>query len=130
MFTVLFTGNQYCRQRKADKKRLFKQTFPSVYEIFSLIKKSKKQNLAILLQQIESYIFTQRIALRLTTDHPTIPFWTIHDSLVTTKTHIELVEKIVRDELLDCIGLPPTLKREYWDKNVLQNEIERIKAMK
>jgi hypothetical protein len=130
MFTVLFTGNQYSGQRKADKKRLFKKTFPSVYEIFSQIKKSKKQNLAILLQQIESYIFTQRIALRLTTDYPTIPFWTIHDSVVTTKTHIELVEKIVREELLDCIGLPPTLKREYWDKKVLQKEIDRIKAIK
>ena len=130
MFTVLFTSNKYSGQRKADKKRLFKKIYPSVYEIFSLIKKSKKQNLAILLQQIESYIFTQRIALRLTTYHPTIPFWTIHDSIVTTVSNVDIVEAIVRDELLNCIGLPPTLKREYWDKKVLQKEIARIKAIK
>ncbi len=130
MFEVLFTDNRYIAQNGADKKRLFKDTFPTVYKVFSSLKRVEKENLPKLLQQIESYIFTKRIGLRLARDHPNIPFWTIHDSVVTTKTHIEVVEKIVREELLDCIGLPPTLKREYWDKTLLQKEIDRIKAIK
>jgi hypothetical protein len=128
MFTVLFTDNRFINQKDADKKRLFKETFPNVYEVFKRVKQVKSENLPKLLQQMESYIFTKRIGLRLAREHPNIPFWTIHDSIVTTVSNVDKVEKIVEEELLDCIGLPPTLKREYWDKTILQKEIDRIKS--
>jgi len=128
MFEVLFTDNRYMGQIGANKKRLFKASFPTVYDIFSRLKRLEKRKLPILLQQIESYIFTKRIGLRLAREHPNIPFWTIHDSVVTTVSNADIVEKIAQDELLKCIGLPPTLKREYWYKCILKAKINWIKS--
>ena len=127
MFMVLFTGNRFLGQEEALYKRFFKETYPTVYECFKQIKSAQKEHLPILLQQIESYIFLKRIGLRIAKEHPNIPFWTIHDSVVTTVTHVDLVERIASEELEKCIGLRPNMKREYWGKGVLIKEILRMK---
>ncbi|SIN85702.1 hypothetical protein [Chitinophaga niabensis] len=126
MFMVLFTDNRFLGQKEAGYKRLFKETYPTVYNCFKLIKSAQKENLPILLQQIESYIFLKRIGLRIAKEHPNVPFWTIHDSVVTTLTHVDLVEKVAIEELEKCIGLKPSMKREYWGKGVLLREILRM----
>ncbi len=130
IFMVLFTGNSFIGQKEAEYKRIFKEAFPTVYEVFSSIKSSKKENLPILLQQIESHIFIKRIGLRMAKEHPNVPFWTIHDSIVTTVSNADFVERIAKEELEICIGLKPTMKREYWEKRFLQKEIRKIKLLK
>lgn len=114
IFTVLFTGNQFIGQHEAGPKRVFKDRFPTVYKIFSLIKKEDKTNLPKLLQRIESYIILDRVCKKIAEERPYLPIFTIHDSVITTVGNEGYIEAIMREELTLCIGYKPSLKIEYW----------------
>jgi hypothetical protein len=43
-----------------------------------------------------------------------IPLYTIHDSIATTEEYSEIVNKVIYEKLTEYIGIPPTLKTEYW----------------
>ncbi len=55
-FTVLFTHNSFIAQPEAASKRVFRDWFPQLYKMTSLIKSKHSPNLPILLQRLESYI--------------------------------------------------------------------------
>lgn len=114
MFIVLFTDNRFIGQPEAEPKRIFKELFPTVYEITSLIKKNAANNLPILLQRIESYIMYHRIVPRITKESPDLPIFTLHDSIVTLKGHEDYVENVMKEEFGKCLGFPPHFKKEYW----------------
>lgn len=101
----------------------FKEVFPSVYFIFSRVKFSKKgtkksekvhRALAVCLQAFEAELFLNRICKRISEINPNIPLFTIHDSVVTTLEHQELVAEIVKDEIFRAINIVPILNIEEW----------------
>jgi hypothetical protein len=51
---------------------------------------------------------------RLKKEHPTVPIWTIHDSIATIEEYLPLVEEVMREECMKLIGSVPKLKREKW----------------
>lgn len=115
IFTVLFTGNQFIGQQEAGPKRIFKNRFPTVYEVFSLLKRNYKKGHAILLQRIESYVVLDIISPRIRRERPDMPIYTIHDCIVTTFDNEDYLRIIMEEELISVIGHKPTLKPEYWD---------------
>jgi len=115
IFTVLFTGNQFIGQQDAGPKRIFKNRFPTVYEVFSLLKRNYKEGLSILLQRIESYIVLDVICQRIRQERPDMPIFTIHDCIITTVENEDYLWKIMEEELTEIIGHKPTLKPEYWE---------------
>jgi hypothetical protein len=117
IFTVFFTANQFIGQPEAGLKRVFKNLFPTVYKIFSFIKKSDKTQLPKLLQCIESHIVLGRISKRIAEERPDLPIFTIHDSVITTVGNEGYVEAIMKEELTLCVGYEPKLKFEYWRNN-------------
>lgn len=133
VFQVLFTDNRYLGQEDAKPKRLFKQLFPQVYEVFAKIKSKDKSLLPRLLQSIESYLIVDVISNRIATEYPNAPIFTIHDSIATTEEYVDAVEHIMEDELSKAIGYPPTLQRENWElKNMdkhLDNLREKVKEV-
>ena len=110
----MYTGNQYIGQPEAGPKRVFRDRFPTVYKIFSCIKKGDKTDLPKLLQRIESYIVLDRICLRIAQERPYLPIFTLHDSVITTVGNEGYVEAIMREELTLCIGYTPQFKIERW----------------
>ncbi|RAJ04076.1 hypothetical protein LX64_02953 [Chitinophaga skermanii] len=58
---MLFTDNRFIGQKGAKPKRIFRNLFPTIYEITSRIKKHGAKNLPILLQRIESYIMYHKV---------------------------------------------------------------------
>jgi len=114
IFTVLFTANQFIGQPEAGPKRVFRDRFPTVYKIFSFIKKGDKSQLPILLQRIESHIVLDRVSKRIANEMPDLPIFTIHDSVITTVGNEGYVETIMKEELTLCIGYEPQLKIERW----------------
>jgi len=114
IFQVLFTDNRFIGQKGASEKKIFKRLFPEVYQVLSMIKRRDKKNLPILLQQIESHLVLKVITKRIAQERPAIPFFTIHDSIVTTEGNEDYVQRIILQEMEKAIGFGPRLKVERW----------------
>ena len=63
--------------------------------------------LAIRLQGTESAIFIGRILNRLAREYPNVPAFPVHDCMMTTATHSNLVEEVIREEFHGEIGVRP-----------------------
>lgn len=100
-------------------KKLFATEFPTMHEVFGILKQNGKNVLAIILQRIESYIIIDIICKRISKEYPQIPLITIHDSIATTKENYEIVETYMKKVLTELIGYPPKLKIERWQQNML-----------
>lgn len=107
--------------------KLFKRMFPEVYQVFYDIKEYDKSILPRILQRIESNLFIDKIAKRVSIEHPLAPIYTIHDSLASTKEHIPAIRKIMEEEFLKGIGAIPGIKEEHWCKNNIINKVNELK---
>jgi hypothetical protein len=126
VFQVLFTANQFIGQEDAKPKKMFKEMFPYVYEVFNQIKRKDKSLLPRLLQSIESYLMIDVIAKRISVEYPDAPIFTIHDSISTTEEYVDVVEDIMKEELSKAIGHAPKLAREDWCKS---NMVKHLQAL-
>ena len=127
VFQVLFTDNRFLGQEDAKPKKLFKQMFPYVYEVFRFVKSKDKSLLPRLLQSIESYLMLNVIAKRISVVYPDAPIFTIHDSISTTEEYVDVVEAIMKEELSKAIGHAPKLAREEWCKSNMIKHLETLK---
>ena len=107
----------------------FKSLFPTVFEVFSMIKKGNRHNLAHLYFLVETYVVYHRIVLRIQKEFPKMPFWTIHDGIATTVDNVEHVKLIMEEELTKAIGVKPHLKIELWEIKTIENEITRFQSI-
>lgn len=127
VFQVLYTDNRFLGQEDAKPKKLFKEIFPDVYEVFRQIKQKDKTLLPRLLQSIESYLMIDVISKRISEKYPKAPIFTIHDSISTTAEYVDLVEQVMEEELSKAIGHSPKLEREMWSKSNMMEELEILK---
>jgi ribosomal protein S8 len=117
IFIALFTSNQFLGQPEAEPKRLFKNIFPNVYEVFSLIKKNDKTLLAKILQRIEAKVILNNAACRISKEFPKLPLFTIHDSIVVPRGNELYAARIIEEEMMIRVGMKPKVKYEYWKVN-------------
>jgi hypothetical protein len=117
VFIVFFTHNKFLHQKDAEHKRIFKDLFPDLYEIFSLIKKSDKTNLPRLLQRIESHLILNVITKRIARERKNLPIFTIHDSIVTTDEgdNAAYIQQVMEEEFTKAIGFAPKFEVEHWN---------------
>lgn len=115
LFASFFSDNRFMGQPEAEMKRFFAQQFPNVYKVFTLIKKGgHKAYLPVILQLIESEVVVRRAAKRIARNHPELPLFTIHDSIVTLEGHAQMVTSILKQEFESTLGLRPNLNPEPW----------------
>ncbi|MDA8972735.1 hypothetical protein N9H15_02570, partial [bacterium] len=114
-FSAFFSPNTSISYKPEMKN--FKQSFPTVYKIFSFYKKGKNQHntLACSLQGLEAELILHKICGRISEEYPHIPLYTIHDSIVTTTNYSNCVKIIMEEELEKAIGLKPQIKIEVWE---------------
>ena len=93
---------------------MFKECYPEVYEIIRIAKSKEKSTLALLLQTIESEVIIDRCCKRVSKEHPDRPIWTIHDSISTTKNHIDYIKQVMQEEFKAVIGIAPKLEITNW----------------
>ena len=117
IFIVLFTANQYIGQIEAEPKRIFKQLFPTIYSILSVIKSINSPLLACILQRIESHLILDVIVPSIQKDLPHLPIYTIHDSICSYSTETEYIANKISDAFVDNMGYAPHLKKENWKKS-------------
>lgn len=120
LFQVLFTSNRYIGQADAEPKRIFKDLFPDVFKLLSIMKKQGKELLPILLQRIESHLVLEVITKRIAKETPHLPLFTIHDSIITTAGNEKYVRRIMLEELERAVGVSPVLRLERWSTDNLR----------
>ncbi|MFC0343739.1 hypothetical protein [Epilithonimonas hispanica] len=101
----------------SDGVKIFKKTFPNVYEIFQSIKKGRGNHPAfsIMLQRLESELVLEKTCKIINRLNPNIPLFTIHDSIATTEEHTAFVQDILTKVFAKYIGVSPKLKLERWE---------------
>lgn len=114
MFLVLFSNNKYLGGRKALPKRIFKQLFPEVYEVFKMYKSAGHEKLPVLLQKIESKLILDKVTKNIYKALPDEVMYTIHDSIVVDEKRVGFCAKVMSQEALNYLGFAPKLKIEPW----------------
>lgn len=113
-FSTFFSPNMAIAYKEEIK--IFSSIFPSVFEVFKLIKlgKGKHNTLAVLLQHLEAKLVLHRACKIISQERPEIPIFTLHDSIITTVGNEKYVHDILENVLLNAIGIAPKLKVERW----------------
>lgn len=111
MFEVLYSSNDYY----SKEKKLFKEIFSTVDEVYRYHKRKENNRLAIKLQRMEASIVLDKVCKQISRENPAIPLLTIHDSITTTLEHKRVVWSALEDELRKQVKYPPKLKYEYWN---------------
>lgn len=116
VFGAFFSPNQSIAYNKAMV--IFKDCFPGVYKIFSLIKSREHRTLACALQNLEAKLVLEQACYIISQKHPKIPLFTLHDSIITTEGNEKKVKDVLLKVLVENIGFEPQLKIEKWEKVV------------
>lgn len=108
-YTVFFSNNRSIQGMHYIGKRNFRKIFPDVYRVFSIIKRKNHRALSHILQRIESEIMIQKVSQRISIEKPTLPIFTIHDSIVTTDGNQDYVSRVIEEEAYKLTGLKISL---------------------
>lgn len=108
---ILFDRN---RPRLSRAKKIFRALFPTVSEIFSIVRGIYGgERFPILLQAIEAHVILKVIMPILDKEHPDIIAFTVHDSILVTDNP-DVVECVMTEELTKYTGYSPILKTELF----------------
>jgi len=99
---------------KLPQNEYFAEEFPEVYEFFKCLKSKDYTMLALLLQNIESYIFLNLITKKISKERADLPLFTVHDSIVTVEGEESYVKRVMEEELEALIGKRPTITIDLW----------------
>lgn len=114
-FSAIYSPNRSIGYNKP--MQLFKQLFPNVFKIYSLIKKGSSNHpaLSICLQRFEADLVLNDACRRIAEDRPDVFIATLHDSIITTEDNVDYVEKALSNVLRERLGVKPPLKIERWE---------------
>jgi hypothetical protein len=107
---AMYSDNRFTQ---CPVKRMFRQLFPEVYQLFALFKKHDRIALPLMLQQIEATLILERVTRLIAEEFPDLPIYTIHDSVVTLMAYRNRIEQIMQEEIVRAIGFKPSFG-EGW----------------
>lgn len=108
IFQIFFSEERHLANSKFAI--IFKSIFPTVFELFMLIKKSEYNTLALLLQSIESQIFLEGIARNFIENNPNVPIFTIHDSILAPMTRANGLDIEMSNYIEEMTGCKPSIE--------------------
>ncbi|MGJ7030040.1 hypothetical protein [Niabella hirudinis] len=120
LFTAFFSRNNAIFKKDAVPLRIFKEHFPTVFEIFSYIKTGTHNALACSLQNLEAEIVLHKSCRDIHERAPNALMITIHDSIATTSDNFGLTEEILKGHLFNAINADVNIKREDWNESLLK----------
>jgi hypothetical protein len=142
MMNVFFEKNEVIRNDN-PVIIILNEVFPSLsyfIENFNLLYNNRQ--FALLLQRTEAYLMLNNVCKNLSEKHPKIPFFTIHDSIITTVSYLTVVEEIMTETITNITGKSVNVKKkeikesnpvewvdEKWNKIQIKSE-EKYAKMK
>lgn len=103
MFNDMYSRNGY----RPKTKILFKEIYGYPSKVYHDLKTVDHKELSKRLQRLESSLILRNICKEINRYDKNIPLFTIHDSILTTPEHIDIVKQFTMDELSREIGLMP-----------------------
>ncbi len=107
------------KERYSESKTYFaafKKLFPTEASVIELLKSKRYQDFSVLLQKTESRILLGEVCRKIFIKDSSIPMYTIHDGIMTTKEHALAVEQIIRSTYKKLMKVEPDLSIEYMSK--------------
>lgn len=93
-------------------KPIMIEHFPFIHFLIKKLKKDDHTVLPVLLQCMESHVFLDVVARRLS--ELQIPFCTLHDSIITTEENITVARQVIMDAFAHEYGVQPNLEVTCW----------------
>lgn len=93
---------------------IFENGFPYISELFNYLKKHDYADLSKIMQRIESTAVIEHGCKSILRKLGSIPIFTLHDCIVTTAQHIEIVNEIFIVAISEYMGYTPKTKITYW----------------
>ena len=103
-----------------ELKGAFCLLFPRIAKILHGIKSFDYKILAILLQAVERHVVLDRIGLEILTSDPQIPFLTVHDAILTTRSRMDFVKCTMESEMQKILGFVPLLRPKFLGPEKVQ----------
>lgn len=93
--------------------------YPEINEIIEqFIRFYGNSSFAILLQRIESYLILNNVCKQIHENFPDIPFYTIHDSILTTSENLDVVKNLMEETITGITGKILKTKIKRYDQPV------------
>jgi hypothetical protein len=83
--------------------------FPTFAKHIAALKALDYRTTACAAQRFESLIMIRGACAELMYDHPQVPIWTVHDSIMTTREHLDTARAVILAEF-GRYGITPTLQ--------------------
>lgn len=118
VMNLLFERNDYFRE-KNDVIKLIKYLYSGLCEFIEQFNQTySNKDFSYLLQRTESFLMLEKVCRKIHLDHPSVPFYTIHDSIITTKENIDLVKRITSDTIKEITGKEVGIKTKIYEPSV------------
>jgi hypothetical protein len=112
-FISVFKKRRYLPREGAVRKKAEKMVEKQKDKFTEKFQQHKK--ISHLFLQSESYIMLDNIARKLNKSRSKIPFFTLHDCIVTTKDNILELEQFMKDTFTAVIGFSPNFKSKIFE---------------
>lgn len=109
-FLEVFKRRRYLNPR--DKKKLLKKLDLSEEKLTEKFQQHKK--VPHLLLQSESYFMLDVLVRKLNKRYSKIPFFTLHDCIVTTEENIVFMQELMEKTFIETIGFTANFKRQKF----------------
>ncbi len=96
--------------------KAFIEEFPRVYGLFKHIKANSYDNLARVLQRIESTAVLEYACKLISDKLPHVPIFPLHDCLVTTLEYLHEVDELFKEGVMSFVGCRPITSTTEWSE--------------
>jgi hypothetical protein len=112
-FLTKFKRRRYIAREGIFKKKAEKIAKESKIDIKETFQQHKK--VSHLFLQLESYMMLDIVARKLNKSRTKIPFFTLHDCIITTKDNVEELKQFMEEIFTTVVGLSPNLRLSYFE---------------
>jgi hypothetical protein len=126
MMFLLYGNFNTPKNSKIKQYIMFKRTFPIITQILDILKKNQKNSVALLLQNLESDLFLNKITKYISEANPNIPMFTIHDAILTTPEHVEFVNKVMTTTITSITAVVPKISISKSNALLNDNDFDEI----
>ena len=112
VFQIMFDKNHHTSR----ERKIFRELFPNVEKAFSVLRMNNYTDFVNSLTRMETHVILDKVLEYLNAAYPDMVATQIYDNITTTLAtdDIEKAAAALTAELTDFIGIPPTLKYEYY----------------
>ena len=101
----------------------FRRHFPEVARVMDVLKSRSYKDFSVLLQKLEAHFLLHKVCRQVYAKNPDAWFTTIHDAIVTTAEHANLVENEILTTYQIILGEVPSVKRTSLHPNAPYAEL-------